>query len=145
MTDDLNSAIEAHTSQQKPTPAREWGKAQAYQLPSGNIARLKRPAVLALARNGHNPVSNAVLLELYDRKDQPKTPDEKLEQIKANSQKYLEVLALTFVEPRLVIDREPNYDNGEIGPQDVDDGDLLWIYWVFIEGTAAAFATFRIG
>jgi hypothetical protein len=144
MTDNLDSAIQAHTSQQKPTPAKEWGKVHAYLLPSGNIARLKRPSVLALASNGHNPVSMAVMLELYSKKDQPQTDDEKLVQIKATSRKYLEVLALTFVEPKLVIDKEPNYDNGEIGPADLDDGDLMWVYWTFIEGVAAQFAAFRI-
>jgi hypothetical protein len=144
MADDLTQAIQGHQTQRAPTPARAWGAVHTYQLPSGNVARLKRPAVLALAAKGHNPVSQAVMLELYDRKAQPATDVEKLAQITANSQKYLEVLALAFVEPKLVIDRDPDYDAGEIGPHDLDDGDLLWIYWTFIEGVAAHFAQFRL-
>lgn len=136
--------VEEVVSQAQPTPAREWGKAHLYTLPSGNVARLKRPAVLALASNGHNPVSAKVMLEIYSTKEQPKTDEEKLAQIKTNSQRYLEVLALTFIEPKLVIDREPDYDAGEIGPGDLSDTDLLWVYWTFVEGDAKATAAFRV-
>lgn len=130
----------------QPTPARAWTQAHVYELPSGHLARLKQPALLALIGTGAgNPISDAALLKMRGGSQVPdlRSDTEKLQSIKDNSKVYLEAAALAFVEPRLVLDHAPDYDAGEIGPSDISDRDLLFVYWNFVMGVAADVAEFR--
>ena len=60
-----------------------------------------------------------------------------------NCRAYLEAAALCFIEPRLILDREPK--EGEIGPGDLTDFDYSWLYYSWIQGVDEDIAPFRIG
>lgn len=130
-----------------PTLASAWNDNGLYKLPSGKIARLKRPGVLAVASiaGGQNVISDATLRRLNTDTPPPQTDEERAATIRANGRAYIEVAALCFVEPRLILDREVDYAMGEIAPSDIEDDDLLWLFFEFVGGGAAHAATFRVG
>ena len=131
------------------TPARDWRRAttegELYILPgSGHVARLRRPSLMALMVRGvaPNPLSAEVVRMLALG-----TPDEhesaRLDSFKRNAKAYLEIAALAFVSPRLILNREPNPDADEIGPDQVCDSDLMFIYQL-AEGLAIETMPFRV-
>jgi hypothetical protein len=128
------------------TPASTWNANGLYRLPSGNVARLRRPGLLALAGQGTipNPISAEVLRRITTDEPAPQTDEERDRIIRTNSKAYLEVAALALVEPRLIVDREPDHAASEIGPADLSDDDLLWIFYTFVQGGEHATA-FRVG
>lgn len=117
---------------------------QLVELPSGLVARLRMaPIVATVARLGYvpNPLSEDVLRELVV----PPPADESEAQQVAGYQRYqktqVELAALKLVEPRLVLDRAPDYDAGEIGVCDLSDQDIRFVAgWV---EDPAALPTFR--
>lgn len=116
------------------TSAAEWKKRAAGEpqtLPSGPTVRLRRASVLALAsQHAPNPFLRPVLTFYADVAqnladiDQMEPP----ERLKAHAEIYLGVAYADLVEPRLVLDREPDYDAGEIGAHDLTREDLEFIY-----------------
>jgi len=119
-----------------PTTARTWKTGGLYELPSGNIAHLKRPSLLARSTMP-GKLEQKVLR--YIALDTPRQLSEE-QQIKlyvANSEAYLAVAAAAMVSPHLILDREPDPDKNEIGPDDLSDRDYTWIYHVFVEGADA--------
>lgn len=130
----------------EPTPASEWNKTGLYQMPSGNVAKLRRPGVLATAAasNGRNLVTDAALLKLKIDGAAPTTDAERAAIIRANCEAYCEVARLCFVEPRISV-VEPDYAAGEISITDVEDIDLEWVFFEFVHGGAAYAAQFRVG
>lgn len=130
------------------TPASQWRRAsqegELYELPgSGMVARLKRPALLALAAKA-GTVPNLLAQEVLRLEGVSRTPKTEQEQIKNYqefSQGYIEVAKLCFVEPRIV--DQPNYDNGEIAVTDLAEVDLFWLYSTFIKGDAKSRDEFR--
>ncbi len=131
-----------------PTPAAAWRRQQTdgelFRLPGcGHVARLRRPSLTALAATS-NGVPNALAAAVLRLLAAPpaKTDDERVGNVKRNSQGYLEVAALCLVEPRLQLKGEPG--EGEIGPQDLSDLDYAWIYHTFVEGAATESAIFRL-
>lgn len=133
-----------------PTPAVVWSQARRVghlvRLPgSGNVARLRRPTLTALAATTNgvpNPLSDAVMRLLAAAP--PKTEGERMAAFRTNNRGMLEVAALCFVEPVLVLDREPDPEAGEIGPLDLTDLDISWLYFSWVEGDAASVAPFRV-
>jgi len=133
------------------TPASVWKRqardGELYRLPgSGNVVRLRRPGLSAMAAKvGHipNPLSREVLRLMSGAETQP-SEDAKIEGFEKSARAYIELAALCFVEPKIVMDRAPNYDAGEIGPDDVPDQDLVWIYWTFLEADSDISAKRRV-
>jgi hypothetical protein len=133
------------------TPASAWRRqaqeGELYTLPgSGNVARLRRPSLMALLSGaGHvpNPLSDAVL-RFMAVADDAKTEAQKLEAYQRNVRVFVEIAKLCMVEPRLAIGRPPDYDAGEIAPDDLHDRDLLFIYYDVCQGPARALTEFRI-
>lgn len=133
------------------SPASAWRRmaqeGELYRLPgSGLVMRLKRPGLTALARKvGHipNPLSREVL-RLMSAAEKPAGEDAAVESFQRSAQAYGEAFALCAVEPKVILDREPNYEAGEISINDVPDQDLVWVYWTFLEGDAAISGTFRV-
>lgn len=132
------------------TSAAEWASAridgQLVRLPGcGNIARLRRPSLTALAATTNgvpNPLSDAVIKLLTATP--AKSDSERLAAFLSNNRGMLEVAALCFISPVLVLDRAPNYEAGEIGPHDLTDLDISWIYFSWVEGDAAGVMPFRV-
>jgi hypothetical protein len=96
-----------------PTPAAEWPKnvAQTATLPSGAIARLKRPDTFALIRSGKVPKKVAAVM----MKQQAKKPV-----TEADALTLIEFLiAASFVEPEVTFTRKA----GVLCIRDVGDED----------------------
>lgn len=126
-----------------PTPAAAFRRGGLYQLPhSGHVVRLRFPGLYALAMRGDVPngLSNAVLRLVSGASAEESTEDAAARRIAAyreNARAFLEVAALCLEEPRLILDEAPNYERGEIGPRDLPEQDLLWIFLDFVQGGPA--------
>jgi hypothetical protein len=132
------------------TPASTWAKrGQAlYELPgSGNIAELRRPSLIALAAAGAvpNPLSQDVLRYLAQR-DNGKliSPEQQIAEYKRNAKAFIEIAARCFVQPRLITDRQPDYEAGEIGPEDLADSDYTFLFFQYVTEGELASARFRV-
>jgi hypothetical protein len=131
-----------------PTDARQWRRGrqvgELIELPGcGHVARLIRPSLTALAATTGgvpNPLSEKLIQLALGRR--AANDEQALEYYRRNSRAYVEAAALCFVEPRLVLDREPG--EGEIGPDDLTDLDYTWLYHSFIQGGEQEVAPFRI-
>ena len=123
---------------QQPTPASEWNDEALYTLPSGKVARLKRPGVLAIASatNGANPISDAVLIQHMTVGNAVTSDEERAGNIRKNSAMYVTVAKLCFVSPRVV--DAPDYDANQIAPADIDDVDLMFVYFRLPPGRCAS-------
>jgi len=137
------------------TPAKEWaakttGDGFKYRLPgSGNVTKLRRPSLMALAARGTsipNPLSAEVLRYVTDRGDvlNERTDEERNEIYVKNAIAFVHIAVLCFVEPKLVADRAPNYEKGEIGPENISDLDYQWIVYSFVEGSVERTDPFRV-
>lgn len=130
------------------TPATTWGKPARYRLPSGHVALLKRVSLIALAGAGSIPnplATDALRLLAVDDPDPSKLTE--AQQIKAyqrNAAAFVHVAQRVLVEPKLITDREPDYEAGEIGPGDLADQDYTWIYYRLVGGRDDDVATFRV-
>lgn len=155
MTNGLNGAQQqAVASEVTVTSASDWAAKTnvgfKYRLPgSGNVARLKRPSLLAMAARGTsipNPLSAEVLRYLTDKGDPLGEWDEEKrnEVYVKNAIAFVHIAVLCFVEPKIVTDRIPNYDKGEIGPEQLSDLDYQWITFSFVEGSVERTDPFRI-
>lgn len=122
------------------TPAAKWKRTtETVQLPSGNIAELKRPNTISLIMEDDNipdQLTNFVLGKINGGPDGT---------INAENRKPVMQLARlvakeAFVNPRIV-EGEPDYDAGEIAITDVDDFDLFAV----LEWAVSAGGSFRSG
>lgn len=145
MNNDTNTTP---TPEAAPTPARAWSQAQLYRLPGcGHVARLRRPSPTALiARAGDmpNPVLSRDLLATLASDEVPSDLDEQIAAFRRNARVYVEIAALAFVEPQLVLDREPDYEAGEIAPEDLTDVDYVWLYYSLCQGGHEKVRTFLV-
>lgn len=131
-----------------PTTAAAWRAGEVYTLPSGYSARLRRPGLMAMLATGQipNPLAAKVtkLLTLVTTEEiQKRTQEERERALLSNSEAFVAIAALAFIEPKLITDRLPDHDKSEIGPADLSDRDLMWVYYDFVEGTAADVVDFR--
>jgi hypothetical protein len=132
--------VVAETTPPATTPAEAWGAADLYRLPSGNIARLRRPALLVMAVNGL--ISNPYLKRFLTGRDTALTDEERWRTYEENARGFLACAELCLVEPRLAVDRPP--EKGEIRPEQLSDADLQWLYFAFAQGGAEQAAPFRV-
>jgi hypothetical protein len=138
MSQQPTAAAEEQAAKQptKATPARQWKTGGLYQLPSGNIAHLKRPSLLARATMP-GKLEQKVLRFIVLETPRMISEEDHIRLYVANSEAYLAVAAATLVSPRLILDRQPDPDKDEIGPDDLSDRDYTWIYQIFVEGSDA--------
>lgn len=122
-----------------PTPAGEFRRAGLYQLPhSGHVVELRWPGMYALALQGEvpNPLAQEVLRLMSgaaggEEGERP-SEEELVSRYRKQARASLAVAQRCLVSPRLVLDREPNYEAGEIGPGDLHELDVLWINIHFV-------------
>lgn len=104
-----------------PTPAATWQPIPPtiVELPSGNVAAVKRPAVYLMIKQGRVP---AKIRDLFEKSSNGETvtPEEGVE-----AMQYLVTLA--FVEPRVSLVAE----EGAIHVDDLDDADLEAVLTMF--------------
>ncbi len=129
-----------------PTPATAWAAGELYRLPSGKVARLRQPGLSAMVARGAlpNPVLTDVLRVTLDRTPDAATEEQRHTTYLRNVRVLTEIAALALQEPRLILDRAPDYAAGEIGPGDLAEADLMWLYYSFTLGGAAELAPFRV-
>lgn len=126
------------------TTAADWKARSAGEiktLPSGATIRIRRPSLFALARSGHVPNPLAVEVVKWfavDAPDKEPTDVEKIAQYRENAAVYVNIAAASVVQPKIVADRAPDYDAGEIAPEDLSTADLIWIYNYVISGIELA-------
>lgn len=136
------------------TPATEWlaktNSGFKYRLPgSGNVAKLRRPSLYAMAARGTsipNPLSAEVMRYVTDKGDVlgERSEDERNEIYIKNAIAFVHIAVLCMVEPKLITDRTPNYEKGEIGPENLADLDYQWITFSFVEGSVERTDSFRV-
>ncbi len=124
-------------------------RGKLYRLPgSGAVVRLRRPGLTGLIACGNvpNPIAASVLRFLADSPNpgSKPSPEELREQYEQNSESFVAIASLAFVEPKLILDREPDENADEIGPDDVSDLDYMWIVGTLVEGAASDLATFQV-
>lgn len=142
----------AETMAPAATPAAAWRRAttdgELYRLPgSGHVARLRRPSLYQLAARG--AVDSGLAAQVLKRLTAGERPGERSEADRAQTHRenvdlFLGVAALCLVEPRLILDRPADPERGEIGPEDMADADLLWLYYDFAQEGDRSVATFRV-
>ncbi|HMQ30009.1 MAG TPA: hypothetical protein PKD53_04740 [Chloroflexaceae bacterium] len=136
------------------TPASAFRRAGIYELPhSGHVVELRWPGLYALALTGEipNPLAQDVLRLVSgaaagEAGEQP-SEEEQVARYRKDARSFLAVAARCLVHPRLVLDREPDADRDEIGPDDLHELDVLWIYGQFVQRgpTSEYVAPFRRG
>lgn len=136
-----------------PSPASAFRRAGIYELPhSGLAVELRWPGLYALALTSEipNPLAADVLRIVSGATGKEATPQSDEEQIalyRKNARSFLAIAQRCLVRPRLVLDREPDYERDEIGPGDLHENDIQWIFFQFVgEGpNAPGVAPFRLG
>ncbi len=126
------------------TSAADWkarSEGEIKTLPSGATIRIKRPSLFALARAGNVP--NPLAMEVVkwfavDAPDSEPTDQDKIAQYRENASVYVNIAAASVATPKIVINAAPDYDAGEIAPEDLTTADLLWIYGYVINGIEEA-------
>lgn len=109
------------------TSANQWVVTEEIDLPSGKTARLRKPNMLALAASTHGApdLLTQTMIDKINGK-----PAKKVEITAENFPTLLDsmrrVTKAAFVEPR--IEDTPDYDNGVIAINDVDEGDLVCVF-----------------
>jgi hypothetical protein len=126
------------------TTAADWKARSAGEiktLPSGATIRIRRPSLFALARIGHvpNPLATEVVKWFaVTAPEKEPTEQEKIAQYRENATVYVNVAVVSVVEPKIVADRLPDYDKGEIAPEDLSTADLVWVYGFVVAGIESA-------
>lgn len=109
------------------TSANQWVVTEEITLPSGHVARLRKPNMLALAASTHG-APDLLTQTMIDKINGKKV--QKVEITAENFPSLLDtmrrVAKAAFVEPR--IDDTPDYENGLIAINDVDEGDLVCVF-----------------
>lgn len=123
-----------------PTPADAWGAADLCRLPSGHVARLRRPALMAMAVGGM--ITNPYLQRMLAGRDVALDDAARWKTYAENARGFLACAELCLVEPRLALDRPP--EAGEIRPEQLSDADLLWLYFSYASGGDEQVAPFRV-
>jgi len=103
-------------SELTPTPAAEWPKnvAQTVTLPSGGVAKVKRPDSFALIRAGKVPKKVAALM--MSQGEKPLTEAEAITLVEF-------LIAASFVEPQVTLTRTA----GAVCIRDVGDDDKAFV------------------
>lgn len=136
------------------TPASAFRRAGIYELPhSGHVVELRWPGLYALALTGEipNPLAQDVLRLVSGaaagEADAQPSEEEQVARYRKDARSFLAVAARCLVHPRLVLDREPDAARDEIGPDDLHELDVLWIYGQFVQRgpTSDYVAPFRRG
>jgi hypothetical protein len=123
------------------TAPRAWvskRRGELVELPSGNVARLRKVEIFEIVATGSIPDSlSALISEVIAATEKGTTPDDqKLQEefaqtvtVEELAQMVARVVPLVFAEPRLVAEpRQPDYDAGELALEDVDWDDRLFAF-----------------
>ena len=147
-TPEQSTAGEPPAVPTEPTSAASWSIGGLYRLPSGNVARLSRPSLLALAAAGRipNPLEDEILrfVALGGADETKLTEAQQMARYQEHARVFVRVAARALLEPKLILDRAPDPDHNEIGPLQLSDRDYTWIYYGFVEGSASDSALFRV-
>ncbi len=94
----------------QPTSSAAWSQGKLYQLPSGPIARMRQPGLMATIARGQipNPIAAQISALLTIAKP-AESDEERQANFERNIQAFTAIAELAFVEPRLVLDRAPDY------------------------------------
>lgn len=133
------------------TPATEWRRQRTdgdlFVLPgSGNVARLRRVSLTALAAAGAIPNDTAdrvLRLMAIEIKAEQLSDEQQLAVYKRNQRAFIDVAARCLVAPVLIVDGAPDYERDQIGPDDLADRDYTWLFYSWINGTADQVSPFR--
>lgn len=121
------------------THASEWKQGEVVQLPSGKVARLKKPDVLSLITvDGKIPDALGPVL-LGASKGQEITAEFTIESLSGLIPLLDKITKACFIEPRVVDNPGPD----ELGTDDISTADKMWLFqsWAF-GGAGQAAATF---
>jgi len=130
-------------SDKKITSAKSWRSAQVVELPSGNVARLRKVSVTAMLAFGRVP--NALLSMAQEFTTQGVDVGEATQ----DQEKFGDFVRFThfvaeqaFVEPKINLNPEAELADDEISILDLDDADLLFVlHWS--QGDVKQIAPFR--
>jgi hypothetical protein len=94
---------------------------------------------MARAGNVPNPIAMEVVKWFaVDSPEKELNDQEKIAQYRENANVYVNIAAASVVTPKIVTDKAPDYDAGEIAPEDLSTADLIWIYNYVINGVEIA-------
>lgn len=116
--------------------AREVGK--AITLPSGKVVKVKKLSITFMVKNKMFPPD---LVNLMMRFQNPTTAGIRNQDEAEKIIQAMEIIIKAcMLEPRVV--DQPNYDNNEISPDDLEDDDKVFVYqWA--QGGLAEAKSFR--
>jgi hypothetical protein len=132
------------------TPAALWKPVTFEEvLPSGKVARLKKPDIVGLVMssdNGDVPdwltgmVAREITGEHRDVEMFTGNDSEDRKRLAGLGTFMEKLVRLAFVEPRIApASREPDYEAGEIAYSDLDSTDKMWVMnWSMPRGRDAA-------
>lgn len=137
------------------TPTMQWRKQSKegleYRLPgSGNVVKLVRPGLQGMVtRAGHvpNPLSREVrqfLAKMGELRTDEIDDESRDKLLLEHADAKVQLAKMCLIFPQLITDGEPNYEAGQIAPEDIPDFDYNWFVYTFIEGDAARLAEFRV-
>lgn len=125
------------------SPASAWKrKTEIVQLPSGLVAELKKPSVVSLAlRGGRLPESlSAIVFDSLNGRKRKDDTDGWQPQNMGEVADLMDVICVgAFVNPKIV--ENPDYEQGQIAIEDVDEQDKMWVLnWAGVGGGELASA-----
>lgn len=136
------------------TPASEWRRkareGEWFTLPgSGNIAKLRRPGLIAMALKGTN-IPNPLAQEIREFLAEEeadllsrRTDEQRMERFDKNSRALGAMCRLVFMDPKIADEGKAAKDD-EIELTDIPDADMAWVGHHFLEGRFSLIADFRL-
>lgn len=123
------------------TPISQWKQGEVVQLPSGFVARLKRPDVIELILDD-GKVPDVLMPLIFGQQvkpgRQPNTEEITPEMLELLVPTLKKMTKACFVEPRI----SDTPDENSIGVEDVPFADKLWVFQWAIGGQGQTAATF---
>lgn len=112
------------------TPAKEWRRTLEVKLPSGYTAEIRALDVGAFVRLGRIPDTITPIVEALVKGSENPLAADTLESIMRMAEFLNAVCMASFVNPK-VVDREPDYERGEISVDDLtwDDKQMIMMFF----------------
>ena len=136
------------TAQKTVTPASQWRQGEILELPSGNVAEVKRPSAISMMLEDGTIPDSFIGIVSGNINGQPQASEQQgysREDIKAILDLTVKICRAAFVKPRIVPpNQEADYTNDEISIDDVSEADRMFVMnWAFGSEVAANAAKFR--